>query len=103
MRQSTVHDLHIEMKSISRHFASIATLIFAVGGAQATPLVRTGSISAAENAVLSLKSSLLISPRQTENAFDFELGISDHKKQPSIEVPASQRIQQSGSIHWDRG
>jgi hypothetical protein len=94
---------HTEMTSISRHFAELAVLILAIGVAQASPHVRTESTIAADNVVLSLRSTLKSTPPPPRVVFDLDPGDSDSKKPENNKAPASQRFKKSDSTQWDQG
>jgi hypothetical protein len=93
------------MTSISRRIGLSAILALAVGVAQAAPHVRDKSTYAADSALLLLRPSLNAPQALTKLPFDFDFdfGISEFKKAPENEVPASHRYNTSELFEWDRG
>lgn len=88
---------------MTRLFASLAVLVLAIGVARATPHVRSESTIAADHVAQSLRSPLNSTVPPPRTVFDFELGVSDHKKPENDQVPASQRFKKPDPIYWDRG
>ena len=91
------------MTSISHRIGLSAILALAVGVAQAAPHVRDKSTFAADSDLLLLRPSLNAPQALTKLPFDFDFGISESKKAPENEIPASHRYKTSELFEWDRG